>query len=514
MARPFAGVPPFWSEATAMRTRAMSLQAAAAIFLSTFVLSACAPRTPAPAGAVYSYEITPPPDGSWTLKVEATFEGSPGDRLVAPEAAGSVREVVLARGADTTPLAREGDAWLAPPSCRTRCTIRYDLDLDAVAAACHRMDCDRRVGDAIIGRASTFMLRPRPMGDAVVRVRVAGPDVARFATGLRRDPEGGYVFAARELGEASFTAFGAIRRAQLAIPGSRARVELALLGPPLAMGDQGVAGFVVESASCVAGLFGRFPVDATVFVVPVRGSRSVVFGRVMSLAGASVALLVGDATPASSVHDEWVVVHELFHLGTPSFVGEGHWLEEGLATYYEPIARERAGWMTEAELWSHFVREMPRGLRATGDAPELEERDDTDSTYWGGALFAFLADVNVRAASGGAHSLDDVIRAVLDREGDGTHASRVADFLRDGDAAATNHELTAAYGSWAVRGQNPDLDALWRKLGISRIADPRAGSERSASREATVVLRDDAPWAAIRRGIAGVGVQHAGSELH
>src|ERR1019366_6953177 len=81
-----------------------------------------------------------------------------------------------------------------------------------------------RGGDAIIGRAPTFMLRPRPMGDAVVRVRVAGPDVARFATGLRRDPEGGYVFAARELGEASFTAFGAIRRAQLAIPGSRGRV--------------------------------------------------------------------------------------------------------------------------------------------------------------------------------------------------------------------------------------------------------------------------------------------------
>jgi hypothetical protein len=230
-------------------------------------------------------------------------------------------------------------------------------------------------------------------------------------------------------------------------------------------------------------------VDATVFVVPVHGQSSVVFGRVMSLAGASVALLVGDATPASSVHGEWVVVHELFHLGTPSFVGEGHWLEEGLATYYEPIARERAGWMTEAELWSHFVGEMPRGLRSSDDALDLEQRDDTDATYWGGALFALLADVNIRTASGGARSLDDVIRAVLDREGDGTHASRVADFLRVGDVATASHELTAVYEAWAVRGENPDLDALWKRLGVA------VEGER-------VVLRDDAPLATVRKAIA------------
>jgi predicted metalloprotease with PDZ domain len=464
-----------------------------ALSLAACGLSMCSPRAPGSARASYSYVITPPPEGSWTLRVEATFEGAPGDRLQAPEAVEAIRAVALVGAAGPMPLSRQGDAWLAP-ACRARCAVRYEVDLEALAAACHRMDCDRRVGDAVLGRASTFMLRPDPMGDAVVRVRAAGPDADRFATGLRRDPAGGYVFAAREIGEASFTAFGAMRRAQVAVPG--ARLDLALLGPPLAMGDPGVEGFVSESASCVAALFGRFPVDATVFVVPVRGASSVVFGRVMSRAGASVALLVGDATPASNVHDEWVVVHELFHLGTPSFVGEGRWLEEGLATYYEPIARERAGWMTEADLWSHFVREMPRGLRGPTDARDLEARDDIDSTYWGGALFALVADVDIRVASGGARSLDDVIRAVLDREGDGTHASRVADFLRDGDAAARSEALSGAYGSWAVRGENPDLDALWRKLGIAR-AEGAPGSE-----PVKIVLRDDAPLAAVRRGIA------------
>jgi predicted metalloprotease with PDZ domain len=483
------------------RPRARGPRFAGAL-VAAAALTTCAPRVPAPVRGAYTYVLTPPLAGSWTLEVDATFENAPGARLVASDPE-SLRDVAFA-GA-SVPLARLGDAWIAP-ACRARCTVRYAIDLEALAEGCHRMDCARRVGDAVIGQASTFMLRPEPMGDAVVRVRVEGPGAGRFATGLRREGtredgvEGRYVFTTPEMGEASFTAIGDVRRRTLHVGG--ARLDLALLGAPLAMGDEGIARFVSESATCVASVLGRFPVDATAFVVPVPDASSVVFGRVMSLAGASVALLVGDATPASSVHGEWVVVHELFHLGTPSFVGEGHWLEEGLATYYEPIARERAGWMTEAALWTHFAREMTRGLRSPGDPQGLEDRDDIDSTYWGGALFALLADVNLRVSSGGARSLDDVLRAVLAREGDGTHASRVATFLRDGDDATGSHELSAAYASWAVRGENPDLGDLWRKLGVTGLDALRSGSQASGS-QAEVVLRDDAPWAAVRRGISG-----------
>ena len=53
---------------------------------------------------------------------------------------------------------------------------------------------------------------------------------------------------------------------------------------------------------------------------------------VVALAGASAELLFGQETRPESVRDDWVAVHEFFHLGMPSFVGEGHWLEEGLAT--------------------------------------------------------------------------------------------------------------------------------------------------------------------------------------
>ena len=194
------------------------------------------------------------------------------------------------------------------------------------------------------------------------------------------------------------------------------------------------------------------------------------------------------------MHDEWVPVHELFHLGTPSFVGEAHWLEEGLATYYEPVLRERAGWMREEDLWRHFAREMPRGLRKEGDPPALEQRDDIDSTYWGGALFALLADVRIREATHGQRSLDDVLRASLARLGDATHAVPLAEFVRVGDEATGTRVLADLVAHDAVAGEPVDLAGMWRALGVV------------AHEDGSVELRADAPEAALRRGIsAGPG---------
>jgi hypothetical protein len=325
-------------------------------------------------------------------------------------------------------------------------------------------------------------------------VRVGSGDERRFATGLRRDRgrDGGYVLRARELGEASYTAFGEMRTERLSVGGATIHVEL--LGPPLAMTDAGAVAWVGNAAGCVATLFGRFPVDATVFVVPVRGADGVVFGRVFSLAGASVALLFGADTRAESAHDDWVVVQELFHLGTPSFVGEGHWLEEGLATFYEPLLRERAGWMSEADLWKHFAEEMPRGVRKAGTPPSIEERDDIDSTYWGGALFSLMAAVRILQETRGERSLDDALRAALAQEGDATHQARVQDFLRTGDQATGAQVLSQLHSDFAMHGAPIDLEALFRSLGVELTGNPGA-----------LHLRDDAPLAWVRRALASGG---------
>jgi predicted metalloprotease with PDZ domain len=146
--------------------------------------------------------------------------------------------------------------------------------------------------------------------------------------------------------------------------------------------------------------------------------------------------------------------------------------------------------MTEADLWAHFAKQMPRGLRRGGQPASLEERDDIDSTYWGGALFALTADVALRQRTAGARSLDDVLRAVLARHGDATHAARVADFLQTGDQATGTRVLSETYERIAVRGGAVDLGRLWASLGVVM------------GKQGDVSLRDEAPLAAVRKGIA------------
>jgi len=146
--------------------------------------------------------------------------------------------------------------------------------------------------------------------------------------------------------------------------------------------------------------------------------------------------------------------------------------------------------MREQDLWAHFVREMPRGVRQPDDPASLEERDGIDATYWGGALFAFLADVRIRTETRGARGLDDVLRASLARLGDATHSARVVDFIDTGVAATGTPALREEYEELAVQGRGVDLEATWRALGVVPAAD------------GSVTLRDDAPLAAVRKAIA------------
>jgi predicted metalloprotease with PDZ domain len=56
---------------------------------------------------------------------------------------------------------------------------------------------------------------------------------------------------------------------------------------------------------------------------------------------------------ADDLRADWVLAHELFHLGVPSMPG-GAWLDEGLATYYEPVLRTRAGLVSEMATWTEL----------------------------------------------------------------------------------------------------------------------------------------------------------------
>ena len=80
-----------------------------------------------------------------------------------------------------------------------------------------------------------------------------------------------------------------------------------------------------------------------VVLVPaaVAASRSAACSR---SGGAVVTVLVGRDATTQDLYDDWVLVHEFLHLGTPLMRDTGASLNEGIATFYEPTLRTRAGW--------------------------------------------------------------------------------------------------------------------------------------------------------------------------
>ncbi|MBX3230979.1 MAG: hypothetical protein KIT84_36580 [Labilithrix sp.] len=466
--------------------------------LLVLATSACyRPATEASARGSWSYEVDPPAAGSRVVTVEATFDGARTERLGIPrEAAAHVKELKVREGDSLRPVERRNNEWFER-SCNFRCTVSYTVDLGEMADACKdEVDCARRVGPATLSPALAWLVHPVPRTDVPVTVRVHPPDAAQFASGMNAvEPDATgttYSFRSFDLDEGSFTAFGPMRRTSIDVPGKdgkKARLDLAILGDTkYAMPDSAIREWVEEAANVTVPLFGRFPVDrATLFVVPAKGEDEVVFGKVLSLAGASVVVVLGDKMPASARHKDWVLVHELFHLGFPTFRGEGRWLGEGLATYYEPILRARAGWTSEAEVFRQFARNMPRGQPPRGSSAGLSARDDLDTIYWGGAMFCLAADVRIREETRGKRSLDDVIRAALDKGGDATRVWTVRDVVALADKVTGTNVLSEMYERHAARGERIDLDALLSSLGVS--AD---GKEVDETR----------PLAWIRRGIA------------
>lgn len=166
----------------------------------------------------------------------------------------------------------------------------------------------------------------------------------------------------------------------------------------------------------MANFYHGFPVARSLtVVVPRSGRRGMVTGRALSAGGATVLVAIGEHATVDDLYGEWIMVHELLHLGQP-FTPEAWWLTEGMATYIEPLLRARKGWRSPGSVWRDFHRDMHRG-RAALDRGLL---NGSGNAYWSGALFMFLADMEIRRYSRGRRGIEDCLRAILRDGGDAT----------------------------------------------------------------------------------------------
>jgi hypothetical protein len=174
---------------------------------------------------------------------------------------------------------------------------------------------------------------------------------------------------------------------------------------------------------------------------------------------------LGKASTVDNLERDWVVTHELTHLALPRQPRPHHWLEEGMATYVEPWARVGIGQVEPAQVWLELVQGLPKGLPADGDRG-LDHTPTWGRTYWGGALFWFLADLEIHRRTdnekGVREALVGVVAAGLDASMDGDLAA----ILKAGDEAVGHPVLAELYAAMRADPHPVDLDALWAELGV------------------------------------------------
>jgi hypothetical protein len=225
--------------------------------------------------------------------------------------------------------------------------------------------------------------------------------------------------------------------------------------------------WVMQSARATTAYFGRFPVThAQVRLLQSSGARvsnGVSFGE----PGARCRITVGQHVTQADLDDDWVLTHEMIHFGFPSVEGRHHWIEEGIATYVEPIARAQVGRLTAERVWRDMVDRMPQGLPAPGDQG-LDNTHTWGRTYWGGAMFCLLADIEIRKQTGNAQGLRDALRAI-NRAGGTIEADWPLErVIEVGDKATNGKVLVELYSQMASKPVPVDLLDLWKQLGVVR----------------------------------------------
>lgn len=246
--------------------------------------------------------------------------------------------------------------------------------------------------------------------------------------------------------------------------------------------------WVHNAANSVVAYYGRFPLENTYLHVRSFDGRGVHNGHTFGTHnGGLIRISVGTQTPDSEFKDDWMMTHEMIHLTFPSVEEEHHWIEEGIAVYVEPFARLRAGNATKETVWGEMSRDMHQGLPEEGDEG-LDHTHTWGRTYWGGALFCLMADIEIRQRTHNQKGLEDALRAVMNSGGVITEDWDLDRVFQVGDKAVGVPVLEELYKKMKDQPVSVDLDKLWQELGV----DNHGG---------TATFNDRAPLASVREAI-------------
>lgn len=265
-------------------------------------------------------------------------------------------------------------------------------------------------------------------------------------------------------------------------------IEVSLPAAGLDLAPPSLMAWITVAARAVAAYYGRFPTpNASVAVRSIEDRAGVLNGTTYGGDPPHTRMGVGQHTTTRQLENDWTMTHEFVHLAFPGMTRQHHWLEEGQATYIEPIARVQIGTLSPERVWGDMVRDMHQGLPGPSDRG-LDFTRTWGRTYWGGALYCLMADIGIRERTGNRAGLQQALRGVLAADGNIEYDWSIEEALQTADETVKVPVMTELYYQMKDKPSAPDLSELWRRLGVEAV-------------EGRVRFRDDAPLAEVRKAI-------------
>jgi predicted metalloprotease with PDZ domain len=278
-------------------------------------------------------------------------------------------------------------------------------------------------------------------------------------------------------------------------------ISLVNAGDATLWNGQEAAGHAQKIVETYARMMGGLPFDRYLFLNCIVESRGG-----LEHAKSCVLMTSRYAYRKRKSYVDWLglVSHEFFHawnvkrlrpvaLGPFDYENEVYtrslWFAEGVTSYYTPLMPRRAGLTKNEELFDALSEQIEKLQTTPGrlhqsleessfDAwiklyrPDENTGNTTISYYVKGAVVAWLLDAEIRAATRGARSLDDLLRLLFARYA-GDRGYTDADLQKSAEEIAGT-SLEALFAR-SVRGREElDYTPALRVFGL-RFKPPRAG---------------------------------------
>lgn len=462
--------------------------------------------TAAAADAIHHYTITVDDSMNW-LWIEARF--SRAVESVTARSRGASRFLADVRGCDEEAQIRMRNRRMMLPEGGVHC-LNYTVDLKRAAA--EYRNARNLAPQNLVASPAYWLWRPELQNGTRIEVDFNLPENLTVSVPWHQLDETGTRFSVGRSPESAYApaVFGDLDYREVEVPGATLRVTL--LQTKAAMNNDAIIDWVQATATDISLAYGYFPNPSPqVVIIPVssgRSSRPVPFGRVIRDGGETVELFVNPAMPQDEFLGDWTATHEFSHLMVPYLHSEYHWISEGLAQYYQNVLLTRAGAYEPEEAWQKIYAGLERGRKAR---PELSPNDAASGNvrsarmkvYWSGAALALMADVNLRARSGGTESLDTVLQRFQACCLPNQDVWTGPEFYAHLDSLLDETVFMPLYERYADTAGFPDTSEYFERLGI-RISNDKVSLRRTGELQEIrdAIMRTDMPTARWRGQLA------------